>query len=120
MHHYVYDTLTGVVVGGPVNQLSDAQRSASRKPNQDVIVAQNKFNVELREKRVDLITLLLRAWTTAELNAAIADDVAKETDKKNKKDAAKNGKGQGNSVPELRDRVDNIIEVLQDMGMIPK
>lgn len=47
-----------------------------------------------------------------------AERDARRQEINDRRDFARNNVGQGNSVPALRDRVDNLIEVLQDRGII--
>jgi len=127
MYYYLYDTATGILVGGPLSNEADAIRLAARYPNQAHIGSPEKIfekvgagKYKVPAKRVSLVTLTLQDWTQAEIDAYNVANSQTETDKKGRRESARDNKGQGASVPDIRDRLDNLIEVLQDEGVIPR
>lgn len=116
MYWIIYDA-AGLIVGGPLSNESDAIRIASNAGQTVLEVSQKKIN--RKQWRVDLITLDLRAWTQQEIDDAVNTTAADNAAKQGRKDSARDNKGQGNSVPDLVARLDNLIEVLQDEGVIP-
>ena len=118
MYYAIYDSTTGLIVGGPLSNPNDAARLANRYPDNDVLSVDQKI-INRFEKRVDLVAKQLRDWTAQEVadynTAKEIEDVAQEARKNN----VKNSKGQGVNVPDIRDRLDEVVAVLQDIGLIP-
>jgi len=127
MYYYLYDTATGIIVGGPLPNESDAIRLSNRYANWEYASIAEKIEGTVGSGRyktpakiVDSVTLQLRDWTQTEIDDYNAANSVEENTKKTRKESARDNKGQGGSVNDIRERLDNLIEVLQDAGLIPK
>ena len=68
MKYWIYNTVSGLFVGGPLEQ-ADAIRIAARKPDQDIYQV---ARVNPKTQRIDLATTTVRDWTQQELDDAQA------------------------------------------------
>ena len=69
MKYYIYNAISGLFVGGPLEQ-ADATRIAANRPNQDVFQIDR---VDPKTQRIDLATTTVRDWTQQELDDAEAE-----------------------------------------------
>jgi len=113
-----YDTADGLIKGGPLNRQSDADSSAAETPGEAVLSVVEK-RINRKEKRVDLPTLALRNWTALETTDAATAEALEKAAIQGRKDKVRDDKGTGNAVPDIKDRLDDLISVLQDNGTIP-
>jgi len=107
-----------LIVGGPLDRQVDADAIAAVTPGQAVLSVVEK-RINRKEWRVDLATLTLRNWTALETQAANAAEAAEKAAIQGRKDKVRDDKGTGNAVPDIKDRLDDLISVLQDNGTIP-
>jgi len=115
----IYETVGGLIVGGPLKHESQANVIASNLPNQAILEVTEK-KIDRMKKRVDLALLELRDWTQQEIDDDANAKAAEKAAKKARKETVRDSKGQGNSVPDIVTRLDDLVAVLQDLEVIPK